>query len=196
MSFWPLHLYILIISFQKITWPFSNYPSLKTFEGCNCENMKNTLKIDDFWKLVPFSKYLHNQSSNLCEIWDLFHKIVKNYLLIFCKDLCTHARTQGKNMRTRISSRQKAGTHTFMPLVGTCVHGSLQILFWSFFTILWIYVSNFIKIWAFVAEIFAKRYWLSRVHQFSMYFPYFHSYTPQKSSKMGNYWKVIEFFGN
>ena len=33
-------------------------------------------------------------------------------------------------------------------------------------------------------------------HQFSMYFPYFHSYTPQKSSKMDNYWTVMEFFGN
>ena len=30
-------------------------------------------------------------------------------------------------------------------------------------------------------------------HQFSMYFPYFHCYAPQKSSKMDNYWKVVNF---
>ena len=29
-----------------------------------------------------------------------------------------------------------------------------------------------------------------------MYFPYFHSFTPQKSLKVENYWMVIEFFGN
>ena len=29
-----------------------------------------------------------------------------------------------------------------------------------------------------------------------MYFPYFHSFTPQKSFKVDNNWLVIEFFGN
>ena len=33
-------------------------------------------------------------------------------------------------------------------------------------------------------------------HQFSMYFAYFHRFAPPKSSKMDNYWMVMEFFGN
>ena len=94
------------------------------------------------------------------------HKTIKKHQMIFRNDPCTDARTQGRNMRTRVSLWQKAGTHTFMPLVSTCVHGSLQILFWSFFTILWIYVSNFIKIRAFVADIFAKQYWLLKIINF------------------------------
>ena len=32
--------------------------------------------------------------------------------------------------------------------------------------------------------------------QFSMYFAYFHSFAPSKSSKMDNYWKTIKIFGN
>ena len=36
----------------------------------------------------------------------------------------------------------------------------------------------------------------SKNHQFSMYFAYFHSFTPQKSSKMDNFWIIKEFFGN
>ena len=50
---------------------FSNYPYSKTLEVHNCENMQNTLKIDDFWKSELFCKYLSNESSNLYEIWDL-----------------------------------------------------------------------------------------------------------------------------
>ena len=35
------------------------------------------------------------------------HKIVKNHQIIFCKDPCTHVRTQGVNVctRTRVLSR-------------------------------------------------------------------------------------------
>ena len=33
--------------------------------------MENTMKINEFWKLEPFCKYLHNESSNLYEIWNL-----------------------------------------------------------------------------------------------------------------------------
>ena len=34
--------------------------------------MENTLKIDDFWKSVPFCIYLRNESSDLYEIWDFY----------------------------------------------------------------------------------------------------------------------------
>ena len=32
--------------------------------------------------------------------------------------------------------------------------------------------------------------------QFSMYFAYFHSFAPLKSSKTGNYWMSMEFYGD
>ena len=35
------------------------------------------------------------------------HKIVKNYQQTFRKDPCTHVSTRGKNVRARVSSRQK-----------------------------------------------------------------------------------------
>ena len=41
------------------------------------------------------------------------HEIVKNHSQIFRKDLCTHARTQGENVRLRISSRQNEHVHVF-----------------------------------------------------------------------------------
>ena len=53
-------------------WPFSNYPALKTFKASNIEHVENTLKINDFWKSVPFCKYLRNESSDLYEILDLY----------------------------------------------------------------------------------------------------------------------------
>ena len=41
------------------------------------------------------------------------YKIVKNHQQIFRKDPCTHARTQGKNVRARVLSRQNARAHVF-----------------------------------------------------------------------------------
>ena len=48
------------------------------------------------------------------------HKIVKNCLLIFCKDPCTHGRTRGKNMRAHVSSRQNARVHIYASSVRVC----------------------------------------------------------------------------
>ena len=48
---------------------------------------------------------------------------------------------------------------------------------------LWIQVSNFIKIRALVAEIFAKQYWRLFNPKFSMYFAYFHKLCSKMSEK-------------
>ena len=49
---------------------FSNYPYSKALEVHNCENMQNTLKIEEETS-VCFPKCLCNESSNLYEIWNL-----------------------------------------------------------------------------------------------------------------------------
>ena len=64
MSFSSLHWDILISTFKKIPWPFSNCPPCKTFEVRNCENMENTLKINVFERSILFCKYLDNESSD------------------------------------------------------------------------------------------------------------------------------------
>ena len=123
------------------------------------------------------------------------HKILKNYLLIFHKDPCTYARTRGKNMRTRVWSRQNTRVHIYASWVCVCAQiftkNLLIILYY-----LMIIILKFHKDPSFRCGDICKTVLTFKSHQFSMYFPYFHSYTPQKSSKMGNYWKVIEFFGN
>ena len=48
------------------------------------------------------------------------HKILKNYLVIFRKDPCTHARTRDKNMRARVSYRQNASAHIYASCVCVC----------------------------------------------------------------------------
>ena len=100
MSFWPLHMHILITSLIKIPWPFSNYPSLKTFEGCNCENMENV-----HWKLMTFEiqyrfAYISATKARIFMKFDTYIcKTIKIYRKIFCKDLCTHTLTRDVNVR-------------------------------------------------------------------------------------------------
>ena len=59
-------------------------------------------------------------------------------------------------------------------------------MWWSI-TILWAYVTNFMKICALVAEIFAKHYWRFFNPYFSMYF---HKYS--QSVKIKNLFKFFE----
>ena len=113
------------------------------------------------------------------------HKILKNYLLIFRKDLCTFAHTRGKNMCTRVSLHQNVRVHIY----ASCVCG-VRIFTKNQQTILY-YLMNitlkFHKDPSFRYGDICKTVLTFKSHQFSMYFPYFHSYTPQKSSKMDNY---------
>ena len=114
------------------------------------------------------------------------HKIVKNNLLIFRKDPSTHRRTQGKNLRERVSSRQNALAHIYASCVRVCA-----LIFTKNLLIICYYLMNirleFYKDPSFRCGDICKTVLTFKSHQFSMYFPYFHSYTPQKSSKMDNY---------
>ena len=60
----PITWSILISSFQKKLWSFSNSPYLKVH---NCENMQSTLKTS-FFKSQLFFKHLCNEKSDLSEI--------------------------------------------------------------------------------------------------------------------------------
>ena len=114
------------------------------------------------------------------------YKIVKNCLLIFCKDPCTHVRTRGKNMRARVSSRQNARAHIYASCVRVCAQ-----IFTKNLLIIYYYLMNislkFYKDPSFLCGDICKTVLTFKRHQFSMYFSYFYSYTPQKSSKMDNY---------
>ena len=113
------------------------------------------------------------------------YKIIKNYQTIFRKDPCTHARTRGKIMRARVSSRQNARDYIYASCVCVCAR-----IFTKNHLIIPYYLMNislkFHKDPSFRYGDICKTITAFKSHQFSMYFPYFHSYTPQKSSKMDN----------
>ena len=54
--------------------------------------------------LVTGGKQSQLQVLSLSLKFDNIHKIVKNHQIIFCKDPCTHVRTRGVNVCTRVSS--------------------------------------------------------------------------------------------
>ena len=95
----------------------------------------------------------------------------------------------------RISSRQNARAHFYASCAGVCA----QILTKNLLMILYYLMNISLKFHidlSFRCRDICKTVLTFKSHQFSMYFPYFHSYTPEKSSKMDNYWTVMEFFGN
>ena len=114
------------------------------------------------------------------------YKIVKNYLLIFCKDPTTQGRTRGKNLNARVSSRQNARAHIYASCVRVCAR-----IFTKNLLIIFYYLMNislkFYKDPSFRCGDICKTVLTFKSHQFSMYFSYFYSYTPQKSSQMDNY---------
>ena len=105
------------------------------------------------------------------------YKIVQNYPLIFRKDPFTHAPTQGKNMRTHVLSRQNARAHIY----ASCVYVCARIYTKNQWIILY-YLMNisvkFHKDPSFWCGDICKSVLTFKSCQFSMYFPYFHSYTP------------------
>ena len=115
-----------------------------------------------------------------------FHKIVKNYLLIFRKDPCTHKCTRGENMCACVSSRQNVPTHIYASCVCMCAR-----IFMKNLLIILYYLMNislkFHKDPSFRCGDICKTVLTFKGHQFSMHFLYFHSYTPQMSSNMDNY---------
>ena len=114
------------------------------------------------------------------------YKIVKNYQKIFRKDLCTHARTRGVNMRARVSSRQNTRTHIYP----SCARVFAWI-FTKFFLMILNYLINislkFHKDRSIRRGDICKTILSFKSYQFSMYFAYVHSFAPLKSSKVDNY---------
>ena len=92
------------------------------------------------------------------------YKIVKNHQIIFRKDPCTDARTRGVNARRCEEERTE-----------------------SEWADAWLLNFKFHKDPSFSCGDICKTILTFKNHQFSMYFPYFHCYAPQKSSKMDNY---------
>ena len=97
------------------------------------------------------------------------HKIVNNYQQIFCKDPCTHARTQGKNVRARVLSRQNARAHVF----ASCAPVSARI-FMKNLSMIFYYIIDmnlkFHKDRSFRCGDTYKTILSFKNHQFSMYF--------------------------
>ena len=114
------------------------------------------------------------------------HKIVKNYQKIFRKDLCTYTHSRGINVRGHVLSRRNARAHIFTSCALVCAR-----IFTKNQQIILNYLMKkslkFHKDPSFRCGDICKTVLTFKSHQFSMYFPYFHSYTPQKSSKMDNY---------
>ena len=114
------------------------------------------------------------------------NKMIKNDQEIFRKDPCKHARTRWVNVHAFVLPRRNARAHFYTSWARVCAR-----IFMKNFLIILYYVMNvslkFYKDPSFRCGDIFKTVLTFKSHQFSMYFPYFHSYTPQKSSKMDNY---------
>ena len=114
------------------------------------------------------------------------HKIVKNYQKIFHNDPYTYLRTGGVNVRARVSSRQNVRAHVYTSRVLVCAR-----IFTKLFLIILHYLIiislKFHKDRSFRCGDICTTILTYKNHQFSMYFAYFHSFAPPKSSKMENY---------
>ena len=114
------------------------------------------------------------------------HKTVKIYHKIFCKDPCTHVRTRGVSACTRVLSRRNALAYVYV----SCARVYAQIFTKSLVINLHCLTKislKFHKDWSFRCGDICKTILTFKNDQFSMYFAYFHSFAPPKSSKMFNY---------
>ena len=120
------------------------------------------------------------------------YEIGKIYQIIFRKDPCTHARTRDVTVRARVLSRWNARAHTYA--LCTCI--CARIFMKNHLVILYYLMSTSIKFHkdlSFCCGDICKTILTFKNHQFSMYFAYFHIFAPPKSSKMDNYWIIMNF---
>ena len=114
--------------------------------------------------------------------------------MIFCNDPSIHTRTWGVNVRARVLSRQNARAHVF----ASCAYMCARIFMKNLWMILY-YLMNrnlkFHKNRSFYCGDIRKTI-LTTTYQILMYFAYFYSFAPPKSSKMDYFWIIMEFFGN
>ena len=122
------------------------------------------------------------------------HKIVKNHQQIFHKDLCTHVRTRGVNMCTRVLSRKNARAHVYT----SCAPVFARIFTKNHLMILY-YLMNisfkFHKDRSFHCGDIRKTILTFKNHKFSMYFAYFHKYVKLQKLRTQQWAKnaVIKF---
>ena len=123
------------------------------------------------------------------------HKIVKNHQQIFHKDLCTHVRTRGVNMCTRVLSRKNARAH---------VYASWGLVYARIFTknhlIILYYLMNkslkFHKDWSFRCWDICKTILTFVLFLIFYVFSIFSKFEHQNSINIENYKLVIWSFGN
>ena len=114
------------------------------------------------------------------------HMLVKNDQMIFHKDPCTDTRTCGVNVHARVSSRQNVRAHVCASCARVCEGIFTKNHLIIFYYLLNIYLK-FHEDLSFHSGDICKTIMTFKNHQFSMYFAYFHSFAPPKSSKMDNY---------
>ena len=106
--------------------------------------------------------------------------------MIFRKDPCTNARTGGANVRAYVLSRRNARMHVY----ASCARGCAGIFTKNHLIIPYYLLNIYLKFHedlSFHSGDICKTIMTFKNHQFSMYFAYFHSFAPPKSSKMDNY---------
>ena len=99
-----------------------------------------------------------------------------------------HTRAHKRRECARACFVAKKRTRAYFSFV--CAHVFTDL--YEFFLIILYYLMNI----SFRCGDICKSILTFKNHQFSMYFAYFHSFAPSKSSKMDNYWIIIKFFGN
>ena len=138
-----------------------------------------------FWK---YTKYIENYglnkrqycfaniSATKAPIFMKFdtevHQMIENYHKNFRKDPYTHARTWGVNVRAHVYE--------------SCAHVYARIFTKNHLIILYYMMNKRIKFHkdrSFRCRDICKLVLTFVNHQFSMYFPYYHNYVPQKSSR-------------
>ena len=73
-----------------------------------------------FESQYPFANISATKARIFMKFETFFHKIVKNYLLIFHKDPCTHTRIRGENMHACVLLQQNALVHIYASCVCMC----------------------------------------------------------------------------
>ena len=152
------------------------------------------------WKLMTFKSQncFANISATktpiLLKFETYIHKMVKNYQIIYRKDPCTNPRTGGVNVHAHISSRPNTRPHVY----AACAHVCARFFTQNHLIILY-YLMNisleFHEDQSFHCGDICKTILTFKTHQCSMYFAYFHKFSPPKPSMMDNYWIIVGFIG-
>ena len=145
--------------------------------------------IENWWILNVSNVLQISPQRKLRSLWNF--KLI--FIIIFHKDPCTHASTQDINVRSRVLSWWNACAHTYATCARICTwiftKNHLMVLYYLMNTSL-----KFHKDMSFRCGDICQTILTFKNHRFSMYFAYFHSFAPPKSTQMDNYWIIMIFF--